>query len=378
MLEQLREVVSSAKAIVAALDPASLHALDAVSLMDEFTALERIAVAGRTFLAARATDANEWSRRGYRTPEDWLANKTGTNWSQAKNCLDASVKLTELPAVDQALRAGKLSPAQLNEITPALTAENEQRLVKAAASDSARQLRQRCQHERAAQRSGEEELARYQRIHKERSFRSWIDPEGAWRCEAKTTADVGARIDAAIAAEAEKVFKAAHAEGRRDPAAAYRADALVNLIEGGGSTVDTVVVLRADATKIAGGEGMCQTADGADVPVEVVIGEILAGAFVKVVLTDGTDIMKVSHPGRHIPEELRTAVTERDGYRCVRPGCGSIHRLETHHYRIDYGKRGPTAYWNLATLCRHDHRLATNRGHRLDGGPGDWKWIEPP
>ena len=81
---------------------------------------------------------------------------------------------------------------------------------------------------------------------------------------------------------------------------------------------------------------------------------------------------------RHIPEVLRTAVQERDGWRRVRPGCGGRHRLQTHHCRIDYGKPGPTAYWNLATLFRFDHDLVTHRGHRLEGGPGNWKWIEPP
>jgi 5-methylcytosine-specific restriction endonuclease McrA len=79
-----------------------------------------------------------------------------------------------------------------------------------------------------------------------------------------------------------------------------------------------------------------------------------------------------------VPAELKTAVQERDNHRCVRPGCGATQRLQVHHYKIDYGKQGPTAYWNLATLCRHDHDLVTYSGHRLTGGPGNWSWIPPP
>ncbi len=48
-----------------------------------------------------------------------------------------------------------------------------------------------------------------------------------------------------------------------------------------------------------------------------------------------------------------------------------------HHYKIDFGDNGPTAYWTLATLCRHDHDLITNHGHLLAGGPGTWRWIAP-
>jgi hypothetical protein len=49
-----------------------------------------------------------------------------------------------------------------------------------------------------------------------------------------------------------------------------------------------------------------------------------------------------------------------------------------HHWRIDHAKGGATAYWNLATLCRHDHDLVTHGGHKLGGGPGKWTWIPPP
>jgi hypothetical protein len=75
---------------------------------------------------------------------------------------------------------------------------------------------------------------------------------------------------------------------------------------------------------------------------------------------------------------LDTAIVERDGYHCVRPGCGATQRLEVHHWRVDHAKGGATAYWNLATLCRHDHALVTHGGHRLDGGPGRWTWVPPP
>ena len=189
---------------------------------------------------------------------------------------------------------------------------------------------------------------------------------------------MGARIEAALDAEADKVFKEARAEGRNEPLAAYRLDVLVNLVCGGGAKVDTTVVIRVDEARLRGEGGLCEAVATGAVPVSEAIGAILADAFVKVVLSEGVDITKVAHHGRHVPEVLRTAIYERDGYTCVRPGCGATTRLEIHHWRVAHAKGGPMAYWNAASACPHDHHLLTHCGHRLEGGPGSWTWIPPP
>jgi len=142
--------------------------------------------------------------------------------------------------------------------------------------------------------------------------------------------------------------------------------------------VDTTVVIRVDESRLRGEEGRCETPPTGPVPVSEAIGAILADAFVKIVVTDGVDVTKVWHHGRHIPEAVRTAIHERDGYSCVRPGCGATTKLQIHHWVLDYGKKGPTAYWNLASVCPHCHHLLTHGGHRLEGGPGNWTWIPPP
>ncbi|HZN13853.1 MAG TPA: HNH endonuclease signature motif containing protein [Acidimicrobiales bacterium] len=377
MLATLQRISTELDGLLRALDASALHPNDAVKLLDRFNAIERRAVAGRALVADRAAASNSWTRSGHRSPQEWLAAKTGTSYGQAKDLLETSSKLEALPAVQDAVRSGQLSASELTTIGPAATPTNETRLLKAAAEEAFGGLKRTCTREKAATRSAEDQARRHERIHRERFHRSWTDAEGAYCYEGKTTTAIGARIDAAIAAQAELVFKAAYAEGRRESSAAYRADAFVDLICGGGATVDTTVVVRVDATRLAGGEGVCETSTG-DVPVDEASGAILAGAFTKVVLTDGTDVTKVIHVGRRIPVELKTAVTERDNHRCVRPGCSSAHRLEVHHYHVDFAKGGPTAYSNLATLCSFDHDLVTYGGHRLDGGPGAWEWVQPP
>ena len=377
MLAALQCIANELDTLLVSLDVATLHAPDAVKVLEAASAVETRAAAIKTLVADRAADAGAWARDGYRSPEEWLAQKTGTSYGEAAATFAASGKLTELPELERAVRKGQLSAPKLREIAPAATAENERRLLEAAGRESFKQLRKTVSDEKARARSAEQERARHERIHAERFYRSWNDADGAYCFEGRTTAAMGARIDAAIEAEADRVFKQAYAEGRRESAGAYRMDALDNLLGGGGATLKTEVVIRVDADKLAGDEGVCATTTGA-LPVEEAVGAILAGAAVTVLGRDGVDVSTVCSGTRYLSDAVKAAVFERDGYRCVRPGCGATKRLELHHYKVGFAKGGATAYWNLACLCHHDHDLITTGGHRLDGGPGRWSWIPPP
>ncbi len=378
MLEALLAAQAKVDSVLSRIDPALLHAPDAARIFDAAETLVRKASALRTLVAARAADAGEWSRVGYRSPEDWYAQATGTSYPEAANTLDASLKLKDLPQTKDALRKGELSAPQIAQLGPAATPENESKLLDDVRSGGLTKLKRSCQQEKAKALTDEQARARHERIIRERSWRCSTDPDGTWRSEANGPNDKGAEMAALITAEAERLFRAANRDGQRQSAANYRFDALFNLITGGGGAVKTEVVIRVAEARLRGDAGLCETEAG-PVPVDVAIGAILAGAFVKVVVTDGVDISTVAHlDSRHIPALLRTAVVERDGNRCVRPGCDSAHRLETHHYTVDYRDHGETSYANLATLCKTDHDLVTNKGHRLRGGPGRWQWIPPP
>lgn len=239
------------------------------------------------------------------------AAETGVGFGEAAATLRASEQLGELPDVEAAVRAGDLSGAQTREIADAATAENSSELLKTARQSGFDQLRKKCRQAKAARRTDADEQARHAKAHRERYHRSWTDSEGAYRYEGKCSAMDGAVIDAHIAAEADRVFKEAWKEGRRESQAAYRFDAFKRLVTLGGGGEDvaggvtgsgtkTEVIIRVDATRLAGGDGLCETSTG-PVPVHEAIGAILAGAFVKIVLRDGVDITKVAHHRRHIP-----------------------------------------------------------------------------
>ncbi len=377
MLDVLQKMADDLNVVVREIVVEQLSGADATALLRASAAVERRAAVLKSLVAKRAVDSNTWSA-GHRSPEDWLGEELGAGFGSAKATLGASEKLGELPGLNEAARNGELSSEQLNDVSDAATPESEESLLDAARNSNANELRRKCRQEKSKSRSNDDAKARAARAHRERFFREWIDNEGAWRYEGKGTPADGARFRAALALETEQVFKEARKLDRRESNKAYRHDALMRLVTGAATSADKSgrgeVIIRVDATRLAGAGGMCEMSTG-EVPVDEAIGAILAGAFIKIVLHDGVDITKVSHLGRHIPAELKTAIKERDQFRCVH--CGSTHRLETHHYKIDVARRGPTAYWNLATLCKYCHHLITDCGCVLAGGPGRWEWIEP-
>src|SRR5689334_2686433 len=129
MLGALQRMASGLDAMLASCDPALVAPRDAVALLDAVTSVERRAAAFKTLLAERAAEANRWAHEGYRSPEEWLSAKSGTSYSEAAATLEASAKLTDLPAVNDALRRGELSAPRTRELTSAATPANEQRLL---------------------------------------------------------------------------------------------------------------------------------------------------------------------------------------------------------------------------------------------------------
>src|ERR1700723_126228 len=78
-------------------DPALITPADAARAFDVFDALERTVVAGKTLVAARATEAGEWKAKGHKSPASWLAQATGSGFGQAIALLETSERLTGLP-----------------------------------------------------------------------------------------------------------------------------------------------------------------------------------------------------------------------------------------------------------------------------------------
>jgi 5-methylcytosine-specific restriction endonuclease McrA len=61
----------------------------------------------------------------------------------------------------------------------------------------------------------------------------------------------------------------------------------------------------------------------------------------------------------------------------VVPGCTSTFHLEIDHI-VEFAKGGKTMLSNLCLLCRRHHAMKSQDGYRIEGRPGDWRWVPPP
>jgi hypothetical protein len=118
----------------------------------------------------------------------------------------------------------------------------------------------------------------------------------------------------------------------------------------------------------------CEIPGIAPIPVSVAR-RLSEDAFLKVLLTNGVDVVAVAHGGYTIPAHLRTALEVRD-QTCIVPRCDVRRGLENDH-RNTFGRTRVTKLEDLARLCHWHHYQKTFLGYTYRGGPGTWQWIPP-
>ncbi len=382
LLSRLTEVADILRAALADLDPERLSGADADRVLAAFAEVERLGAAGRLLTARRVESSNVWRRSGHRSAAAHIAEATGTAIGPAIATLETARRLGQLPATDEAVRQGQLSEAQVKEIAGAaiVQPEAEQALVEAAGQQPLSVLKLRCRRVKAA---GREQRSTYEAVRRSRYLRHWTDDDGAVRFDARLTPDDGARLLAAVAAEADRLGVAARRAGVVEPGRALAADALVALVgrtgDGEHDGPGAVVHVRVDHAALRRGHlepgEVCEIPGVGPLPVEVAR-QLSVDAVLEVLVTDGVDVTTVAHAGRTIPAALRRALAERDPT-CVVPGCTARDHLEIDHL-LPYAQGGPASLENLARLCRWHHYLKTHQGHRLERADGGgWRWNGP-
>jgi len=384
--------VSAVAAYLGTLEPDRITTAQATELFGLFAELTRLGSAGQVLLTPRVAQSDAWKNEGHRSAASWVAKATGTGLGDAIATLETAERLQSLPMTTEALRNGMLSAPQVREIAAAAVGRPsaELQLLEAATTCTMKGLKDQCRQVRAVSGSAEIEKARYEAVRRSRFFRHWSDPDGAFRGEFKLTPDDGARMLASLETRANELFDAARKAEDREPPVAYAADALVDLVTGGAegmhsrgapvkSGASAIIHLRVDASALQRGHvengEVCEIPGVGPVPVATAR-SLLPEAFLKLLVTDGVDVLSVCHVGRHVSARVRSAIEERDPT-CVVPGCDVATGLEIDHWQTDYGDGGPTALANLARLCHFHHSMKTYRGFELGGGPGEWEWTPP-
>ncbi|HUY30202.1 MAG TPA: HNH endonuclease signature motif containing protein [Acidimicrobiales bacterium] len=375
-------VLHSLRDLVASLDPEVLRGADAARLLEFFVELSNIADTGNALCARRRVEANAHVAAGEQHAPTWLSKATGETVRASSEMLATAHALRDLPVVEQAFRSGELSAVQVRALAGArgADADTERRLVELARVAPISGLERACAAARAATEREDDRRSALDAVHRRRSFRTFTDRSGACRGEIVCTAGDMARLLAVVESRAEELFAAARAEGRRERRDACRLDALLDVATGAARRPHRVVV-RVDAAALrhgaVGAGEACEIPGVGPVPVATAR-EALGDAVVALVVADGVDVRTVVGLGRTVPRAVRVVLLERDPC-CVVPGCGSTVALEIDHYRVAFALGGRTELANLARICRHHHHhLKTYRGYRLEGGPGDWRWLPPP
>jgi Domain of unknown function (DUF222) len=432
MYESVVEVRDRMAKLVAGLDPDAVSGRTAGELWGEFDRIERLGSAGKTLLARRIAATHDRDRAGIRTAAEVLARKAGTSTAAAKEALDISNRLTELPGVAGALRRGELSSAQAAAVSSAADADPsaEDRLLELVPRVSLAELREECARVTAAADPDPEATNR--RIHQQRRCRHYPDAEGGWNLSARGTAQDGAAFITVLNALTDQVFTAARRHGRHEPVEAYAFDALMamaqhaagadpaaapangTLTPPGGNIANPqqeaagtpaggdpgmvggtgsqrlrpvparrwsnpryLALLRIDAAALrcgqVDGDELCEIAGVGPVPVSVAR-DLLGQAIVKLVITTGVDVANVTHLGRG-PTTAQKIALLWSTPTCTVDGCLRS-RIEYDHQK-PWADTRHTRLDELDPLCHYHHDLKTRLGWAFVPGTGKRAFVPP-
>ena len=403
MFDELKDIVSQLREASSRIDVDVIDGKSAAELVRISEDARRVIDGLRTSAIGRVGTTEAWRVGGSKNSAEWVALHTGTPIYEAQAVVILADQLRHLPQTVEAMSAGKISTAQAVEVARGATAEPhaEERLLNLAKSSTVRTLRDEASRVIAA---ATDEVERHKRIHKNRSLKSWIDPDGAFNLKAQMTVANGALVMAALTPFQDEIFKAARKSGEYATPEAYAADALVALCEAKTASAqglsaakparaNAVMNIRIDIDALKRGHTedgeVCEIAGVGPIPVATAT-EYLGEAFLKLLVIDGTDIRTIAHMGRHIPAPLRTALEERDRV-CQVPRCDMSIGLEIDHIK-PFAEGGAASFENLVRLCRRHHLQKTHDGFRLvkthagdcakkaSGNTSEimWAWRAPP
>ena len=346
----------------------------------------------RLLVLVREHSRNEWwgSHVGVRTPQEYLTWRLGLPPARARMLVRVAAALECLPKIERAFADGRLSLEQVQSLTDVATPETEEQVLELALGLSGSQLARFCAYYRSALK------AEGRRRHRSRYLRTRYTDDGMWRINGELPAEDGAIVERAlhVARDAIRRERAGHesvaedeaidlpsAEDAEDPYAAERADALVHVadrfVSGSGGAVDAdrhVVVVHADITALANGEGVASLEDGGAIPAKAAARIACDAPTVSLVENDGRPL-SVGRKTRRVNRTLRRALDARDRG-CRFPGCHRRGRTEAHHIQ-HWSRGGATEADNLLLLCSSHHTAVHERDLTIERSPTGFTFRTP-
>jgi len=192
MFGELNQAMGLLEQAVRKLDPDTLEPRFAFDLVRIFSKAEKLAGAGKALAARRVAQSGSWQGEGDRSAAHFLARTTGDSVSASVTAIETAGRMGELSSAEEAFRSGRLSAAQAAEIASAssVAPRAEKALLEVAENEGIEKLRQVCRE--VVARHSKDELERAERLYRSRYLRTWTDPEGSFRMDARLTPEAGA------------------------------------------------------------------------------------------------------------------------------------------------------------------------------------------
>jgi hypothetical protein len=329
-------------------------------------------------------EAGGWYEQGAASCAHWLAWRIGLDPATAREKVRVARALGKLPAIDEALRVGKLSYAKARALTRVATPDTEAKLLEVAVVATGAQLERLCRGYRRA-------LAPDEALEpEERSVRRRDLPGGTVKLEMVLSPDEADLILRALDRAREVVHgetdvsaEARKRDGRQQDVSAEtsapgstwpsRADGMVALAENflagnpatGNGGERFQVMVHVDQDPLAPDGVVAATLDnGTRVSAET-FRRIACDCGLVATAGDGAEL-NIGRRARSIPPAIRRALTLRDRG-CRFPGCTHSRFLHGHHIQ-HWLHGGETSVANLALLCTFHHHLVHEGGWTIARG----------
>jgi hypothetical protein len=344
-----------------------------------------------------------WAAQGAVSCAHWLAWRIGLDPATAREKVRVARALGNLPAIDAALKSGKLSYAKVRALTRVATPETEAKLLDAAMYSTGAQLERLCRGYRTAmsQMTAGNALPPPERCVRRRDL-----PGGMVKLEVILSPDEAALVLAAL----DRAREVTHPQGKadvpaeasaEDPKHPSRADGMVALAESylagnvgtgnGGERFQVMVHIDQDplapdgvlagtlddGTRVSAEAirrvacdcaimAVPSAAPAAETPRPATRAEVAALPSPRPTKWGEVDARSAAGEGlpgrrsRSIPPSIRRAITLRDRG-CAFPGCTHGRFLHGHHIQ-HWLHGGATTMNNLSLLCTHHHHLVHEGG----------------
>jgi hypothetical protein len=383
----LQSLIGDARVLVAGLDVGDLSGAQARELAAGFAELERLAAAGKVLATGPPVASGSGpGDDAFRDVDAWLASVSGTTVGAARATTKAAARVLEQPAVESAVRAGRLSGAQAELVTTAVAADGgaAARLVELASYAGVKGLRVECDRVIAAASSREQEQATAEHVHAQRTLRHTVRG-GSGTITMTGPLDRTAAVMASLEPFEQAIFTDNRRRNTPEHPEATAFDAMVELAASAksrgphasraGRPLATLHLHVSEAAYRRGhtepGE-ICEIEGAGPVPVSTAR-RLSSDAIVKALVVKGTDVTRVVSLGRSVPVALATAV-RTEQRTCVIEGCEVDRHLELDH-NVPYARGGATSRENLDPLCTHHHDVKTRGDLRRLGPPGRQRLV---